>query len=170
VCGVSDYRTLLLLRHAKSAYPEGVADHDRPLAERGIREAGLAGKWLRSNAPDIDLVLCSTAARARETLTRTKIEAPVEYRDRLYEAAPGEVIEEINSVNDSVSTLLVVGHEPTTSQVVLDLAGADGTDAELAEQISEKFPTSAVAVLRAAAPWSQLTLGSAALVGFHVPR
>src|SRR6201993_5368928 len=40
-------RTLLLMRHAKSGYPAGVVDRERPLAPRGIREAGLAGKWLR---------------------------------------------------------------------------------------------------------------------------
>jgi phosphohistidine phosphatase len=163
-------RTLLVLRHAKSAYPEGAADHDRPLAERGVREACLAGKWLRSSFPDIDLVLCSTAARARETLARTKIKAPVQYRDRLYGAAPGEVVEEINGVGDGVRTLLVVGHEPTMGEVVLGLSGANGTNPELAEQVSEKFPTSAIAVLRVNEPWRQLELGGAALIDFHVPR
>src|ERR1700712_4658208 len=75
---VSDhYRTLLLLRHAKSDYPPGVADHERPLAPRGIREAALAGDWLRAHAPAVDAVLCSTATRTRETLARTRIEAPV---------------------------------------------------------------------------------------------
>ncbi|AGL26759.1 hypothetical protein J113_08915 [Mycobacterium tuberculosis CAS/NITR204] len=57
------YRNLVLMRHAKSAYPDGIADHDRPLAPRGIREAGLAGGWLRANLPAVDAVLCSTAAR-----------------------------------------------------------------------------------------------------------
>ena len=64
-------RTLLLLRHAKSDYPAGVGDHDRPLAARGIREAGLAGDWLRAAAPPVDAVLCSTATRTRQTLERT---------------------------------------------------------------------------------------------------
>ncbi len=73
-------RTLVLLRHAKSDYPGGVADHDRPLAPRGIREAGLAGDWLRAELPAIDAVLCSTATRTRQTLERTGIEAPVQLR------------------------------------------------------------------------------------------
>ena len=91
---VSDHdRTLVLLRHAKSAYPDGVADHDRPLAPRGQREAGLAGDWLRSQSAAIDLVLCSTATRTRETLARTGIDAPVRYVDRLYDATVGIVIE-----------------------------------------------------------------------------
>src|SRR5438067_2354566 len=55
---VSDHdRTLVLLRHAKSAYPAGVADHDRPLAPRGKRQAGLAGDWLRAHLPTVDAVL-----------------------------------------------------------------------------------------------------------------
>jgi phosphohistidine phosphatase len=168
---VSDsYRTLLLLRHAKSAYPDGVVDHDRPLAERGIREAGLAGDWLRAHAPRVDAVLCSTATRTRETLQRTRIEAPVTFADRLYDATPGTVIDEINRVAGDVETLLVIGHEPVMSQLALGLATAEGSNRAAAEGISAKFPTSAIAVLRTAEPWDQLTLQGAALVTFHVPR
>ncbi|WP_207569072.1 SixA phosphatase family protein [Mycobacterium decipiens] len=161
---------LVLMRHAKSAYPNGVADHERPLAPRGIRESGLAGDWLRANLPTIDGVLCSTATRARQTLAGTGIDAPVRYAERLYDAAPGTVIEEINRVGDDVKALLVVGHEPTTSAVALILAGASGTDAAAVERISEKFPTSGIAVLRVAGSWKDVEPGGAALVGFHVPR
>jgi phosphohistidine phosphatase len=168
------YRTLLLLRHAKSDYPAGVADHDRPLAPRGVREAGLAGNWLRAHAPAVDAVLCSTATRTRETLARTRIAAPVNYVDRLYDATPTVVIEEINGVESrfgpDVATLLVIGHEPAMSSVALSLATADGSNATAAEHISTKFPTSAIAVLRTGEAWDQLTLRGGALVSFHVPR
>jgi phosphohistidine phosphatase len=164
------YRTLLLLRHAKSDYPQGVADHERPLAPRGEREAGLAGDWLRAHAPAVDAVLCSTATRTRQTLARTRIDAPVNFVDRLYDATPGAVIEEINRVEPDVETLLVIGHEPAMSSVALGLATADGSNTTAAERISTKFPTSAIAVLRTGEPWDQLTLSGAALVGFHVPR
>ena len=168
------YRTLLLLRHAKSGYPPGVADHERPLAPRGIREAGLAGDWLRAHKPPVDAVLCSTATRTRETLARTRIDAPVDYVDRLYDATPGEVIDVINGVgsrfNSDVRTLLVIGHEPAMSSVALGLATADGSNSPAAERISTKFPTSAIAVLRTGEPWDQLALQSAALITFHVPR
>jgi phosphohistidine phosphatase len=164
------YRTLLLLRHAKSDYPQGVADHERPLAPRGEREAGLAGDWLRAHAPAVDAVLCSTATRTRQTLARTLIDAPVNFVDRLYDATPGAVIEEINRVEPDVETLLVIGHEPAMSSVALGLATADGSNTTAAERISTKFPTSAIAVLRTGEPWDQLTLSGAALVGFHVPR
>jgi phosphohistidine phosphatase len=166
----NDFRTLLLMRHAKSDYPSGVADHQRPLAARGQREAGLAGGWLRAHAPAVDAVLCSTATRTRETLVRTGIDAPVTYSDRLYDATPGTVIGEINTVNPGVQTLLVIGHEPAMSSVALGLATAEGSNTSAAEHISTKFPTSAIAVLRTAEPWEALTLSSAALVTFHVPR
>jgi phosphohistidine phosphatase len=168
------FRTLLLLRHAKSDYPAGVGDHERPLAERGIREAALAGDWLRANAPAVDAVLCSTATRTRQTLDRTGIDAPVYFADRLYDATPGMVIDEINATAarfaGEVSTLLVIGHEPAMSQLALGLAGGQDSDAVAAEAISAKYPTSAIAQLRTAQPWNELALGGAALVTFHVPR
>jgi phosphohistidine phosphatase len=164
------HRSLVLLRHAKSAYPNGVPDHDRPLAERGVREAALAGDWLRANLPAIDAVLCSTATRARETLKHSGIDAPVRYVERLYGATAGTVIDEINQVPDDVSTLLVVGHEPTTSEVAIILAGADGTDTAALERISAKYPTSSIAVICIDGGWGQVEPGSGGLVDFHVPR
>ncbi len=165
-------RTLVLLRHAKSAYPDGVADHERPLAPRGEREAGLAGDWLRTHLPAIDAVLCSTATRTRETLVRTGIDAPVRYVERLYDATAGTVIDEINGVSGDASVLLVIGHEPTMTEVALGLANPDtaNADADAAERISTKFPTSAIAVLRLNGSWTDLELGSAQLADFHVPR
>jgi len=157
------------MRHAKSGYPEGVADHDRPLVARGIREAGLAGDWLRANAPGVDEVLCSTATRARQTLERTAVEAPVRYSERLYGATPAIMIDEIGQTADAVATLLVVGHEPTMSGVALTLAGG-GSDNAVVQRISTKFPTSAVAVLTVPCPWKALKPCGAALVGFEVPR
>ncbi|HUL98740.1 MAG TPA: histidine phosphatase family protein [Mycobacterium sp.] len=163
-------RTLLLMRHAKSDYPSGVIDHDRPLAQRGVREAGIAGDWLRSHQPPIEAVLCSTATRTRETLSRTGLDVPVTFAERLYDAVPGTVIDEINRVDDDVATLLVVGHEPTISSVALGLASPSRSSHSAAERISTKFPTSAIAVLRFDALWRDLTRGSAVLVAFHVPR
>ncbi len=162
-------RKLVLMRHAKSGYPDGVADHDRPLAPRGEREAVLAGDWIRANAPVIDAVLCSSAVRTRQTLACTGIEAPTTYLDALYGATPGTMIGQINGVDDRITTLLVVGHEPTVSHVALGLAAPD-SDRHAAERIAEKFPTSAIAVLHVPGPWAELELGGAELVSFHVPR
>ncbi len=162
-------RTLVLMRHAKSDYPDGVADHERPLADRGLREAALAGDWLRDNLPPIGAVLCSSATRTRQTLARTGIDAPVSYLDELYGAGPGTMIAEINRVGDDVGVLMVVGHEPTVSQVALGLAGP-GSDPEPAELIRMKFPTSGIAVLRVSGHWTDLEPEGARLKSFHVPR
>lgn len=162
-------RTLLLLRHAKSDYPSGVGDHERPLAARGIREAALAGDWLRSAAPSVDAVLCSTATRTRQTLERTGVQAPVSFVDRIYEATPGIVLDEINGVDDAVETLLVIGHEPVMSALALGLAG-DDSNADAVEAIQAKYPTSALTLLRVSTPWRDLQLGGAQLAEFHVPR
>ena len=162
--------TLVLMRHAKSDYPSGVADHDRPLAPRGRREAALGGDWLRANLPPFDKVLCSTATRARETLACAKIDAPVDYVAVLYGATPGTVIDEVNKLDDDVSTVLVVGHEPTISSVALILADNDETNIDAAESISVKYPTSGIAVLHVPGRWADLQAGGAALVDFHVPR
>ena len=162
-------RTLILLRHAKSAYPDGVADHDRPLAPRGVREAALAGDWIREQLPAVDAVLCSTATRTRQTLARTGITAPVTYAERLYDATPGIVISVINEVSADIQTLLVIGHEPVMSSLALGLASRD-SDREATDRIATKFPTSAIAVLQTALDWKQLELHSATLTTFHVPR
>ena len=158
------------MRHAKSDYPNGVSDHERPLAPRGMREAGLAGEWLRGNVPPIEHVLCSAATRTRQTLDLTGVSAPVSYSDRLYGATPGTMLDEINRVAEDVTTLLVVGHEPTVSQVSLGLAGPEASDPDAAAQISMKFPTSGIAVLWVPVSWSALELSGAGLVSFHVPR
>lgn len=163
-------RTLVLMRHAKSDYPDGVADHDRPLASRGIREAGLAGDWLRGSLPAIDAVLCSTAVRTRQTLDRTGIDAPVNYLERLYGATTAAMVDEINQVHAAVRTLLVVGHEPTMSQVSLNLAAHSASDPEAVGDLQRKFPTSGIAVLRVPGDWSVLSTDGAELVTFHVPR
>ena len=163
-------RTLVLMRHAKSDYPDGVGDHDRPLASRGIREAALAGDWLRQNLAAIDAVLCSSAVRTRQTLARTGIAAPVSYSDALYGASPGTMIGEINLVADDVATLLVVSHEPTVSEVALGLAAQPGSDQKALEAIAVKFPTSGIAVLGVSGSWAGLELGRAELRSFHVPR
>lgn len=163
-------RTLVLMRHAKSDYPDGVSDHRRPLAPRGEREAALAGVWIRDTVGAVDAVLCSSATRTRQTLERSGISAPPTFSDRLYEASPGIVIEEINRVSDDVATLLVVGHEPVMSSLALSLADEATGNGAAAQKISQKYPTSAIAVLRIGAPWSELGLGSAELVDFHIPR
>ncbi|MFC9896611.1 SixA phosphatase family protein [Nocardia sp. NPDC127579] len=175
-------RTLILMRHGKSDYPEGVADHERPLATRGLREAGLAGQWLRETQPPIDAVRCSTSLRTRETLAATGVGAPVVFERGIYEASPGTLIElvqlglptpsasppAIPERDDEVSTLLVIGHAPGMPWTAWELAA--NRDSAQAIELSRKFPTSALAVLEFDRPWAEVEPGTGELTRFHVPR
>ena len=159
-------RTLLLLRHAKSDYPSGVPDHERPLAPRGIREAPLAGDWIRANAPAVDAVLCSTATRTRQTLACTGIDAPVRVRRRLYDAMPGTVIDVVNGVNSlSPPTSRHCWWSATSPRCRSWPSACDNEGNEAAAQhITMKFPTSAVAMLGRPRPWdARCTMRGAAL-------
>ncbi|MBU3061360.1 histidine phosphatase family protein [Nocardia sp. NEAU-G5] len=161
-------RTLILMRHGKSDYPERVIDHERPLAPRGRREAGLAGEWLRATQPPIDAVRCSTSVRTRQTLAATGITAPVEFESSIYDATPDALLELIQLTDDEVGTLLLIGHAPGMPQTAWELA-ADRTGTA-ATELSRKFPTSALAVLTFDLPWARVDTGTGELVTFHVPR
>jgi phosphohistidine phosphatase len=165
----ADGRRLILLRHAKSSYPGGVTDRDRPLASRGRREAALAGRWLMSSQPPIGAVLCSPAARARETLERSGISAEATVIPALYGAGPDEIIELIGDVPDEVRTLLVVAHAPGLPATAAMLAGP-GSNEDAVAELQRGFPTSAIAVLEVPGPWPSAQYGSCALLTVHVPR
>lgn len=160
--------TLVLMRHGKSGYPEGTPDHDRPLAERGLREAGFAGKWITETVGTVDAVICSTATRTRETLDATGINSEVTFSSSIYGGSPDEIIEEISLVDDSVDTLLLVGHAPGIPFTVLELTN-DPNSADAIE-IGRKFPTSAIAVLTIEGSWSAIGPSTASLTHFHIPR
>ncbi|MFE3192050.1 SixA phosphatase family protein [Nocardia sp. NPDC059240] len=161
-------RTLILMRHGKSGYPDGVADHERPLAPRGQREAALAGDWLRATQPAIDAVLCSSSTRTRETLAATGITAPVSYEKAIYDASPHALIELVQLTDAAVETLLLIGHSPGMPWTAWELAA--NRDSGAAEELSVKFPTSALAVIEFDRPWAAADPGTGELVRFHVPR
>ena len=117
-------RRLIVLRHAKSDWSGGGADHDRPLAVRGRREAELAGRWLRANAADIDLVVCSSATRARQTWKRVARELdtdpPLRVEDRVYAATERQLVAVVKKLPDSANTVLLVGHNPGLEELVAE--------------------------------------------------
>jgi len=158
-------RTLVLMRHGKSDYPPGVDDHQRPLNNRGRREAALAGQWLRRDGIAVDVVLCSTANRTRQTLQRTGVEAPAQFLDELYDADADQVCEAVRlHVPADAATVLVVAHFPGMPETALALDPSGRI---------ERFPTSAYAVLEIAAPWDRLGMSpddSNRLVAMQVPR
>ncbi|MEU1460843.1 histidine phosphatase family protein [Streptomyces sp. NPDC005727] len=171
--GAGPLRRLVVLRHAKSAWPEGVADHRRPLAPRGLRDAPAAGRALAEADCLPDLALCSTALRARRTWELASAQwgtpPPVRHDPRLYGAAVPDLLEAVRETPREVETLLLVGHNPGLEELVLALAG-DGLDDTL-ERVRAKFPTSAIAVLAwRGTGWPALAPGAALLTSYTVPR
>ncbi|MEU6672069.1 histidine phosphatase family protein [Streptomyces sp. NPDC046727] len=171
--GEGPLRRLVVLRHAKSAWPDGVEDHRRPLAPRGMRDAPAAGRALAAAGSLPDLALCSTAVRARRTWELVSAEwatpPPVRYDGRLYAADVPDLLEVVHEVPADVRTLLLIGHNPGLEELVRALA-ADGLDDTL-DRLREKFPTSAIAVLTwHGTEWEALAPGAALLTSFTVPR
>ena len=171
----SSTRQLILLRHAKSAWPEDVPDHDRPLASRGRRDAPAAGDWLRKAGYVPDRVLCSTARRTRETwqLAEEKLGAHPEafFEDRVYGASGAELLDLVRQTPADVRTLLIVGHDPAMRGVTLELASEQPGDAEAEAlgRVRAKYPTAAIAVLSFSDDWAELDPGQAHLAEFVVP-
>jgi phosphohistidine phosphatase len=162
-------RTLVLLRHAKSAWPAGVPDHDRPLNPRGRRDAAAVGRWLRETHRVPDLVLCSTARRTRETwqLAERELGAqpPVRFEPEVYEAPPARLLDLVRGLPPEAGTVVVVGHDPGVPGLARALA-----DRGDPAQIPDKFPTAALAVVELTGSWSRLGPGPARLVAFVSPR
>ncbi|MFD0313556.1 SixA phosphatase family protein [Streptomyces flavalbus] len=171
--GAGPRRRLVVLRHAKSAWPDGVPDHERPLAPRGRRDAPAAGRALAAADCLPDLALCSTAVRARQTwdlaAAQWATHARVRHDPRLYAADVPTLLTAVHEAPPDVGTLLLVGHNPGLEDLVLALAG-DGADDTLA-RLRTKFPTSALAVLTwYGTTWRALLPGTALLTRFEVPR
>jgi phosphohistidine phosphatase len=165
-------RRLILLRHAKSAWPDGVDDPDRPLADRGIADATAAGEVLAGvGAPDV--VLCSPALRTRQTWALVSQALtdppPARFEPVIYGADVEELLELIRSVPADTDTVLLIGHEPTMSSTA-ELLASPGSQQEDLARLRAKYPTSAMAIFAVATNWSGVRPGSAALERFLIPR
>jgi phosphohistidine phosphatase len=155
--------TLVVLRHAKSAWPAGVADADRPLAERGERDAPAVGRWLREHVPGIDLTVCSPAVRTRQTwrLVAGELDGIPAFRldKRIYDADVAELLSVLRELPDTARAVVLVGHNPGLSDLVHVLTG------DLVE-----LKTSSVAVLHGPDRWADVDQGTARLARFETPR
>jgi phosphohistidine phosphatase len=153
--------TLHLLRHAKSSWDDpSLADHDRPLAGRGRRDGKRIAEHMRRSGIEPELVLCSTAARTRETLALVEpaLGSPtVELEDDLYGASSDELLARVRRLPAGVESALVIGHNPGLHELALALApGAP----------FGKFPTGALASFAFAEGWD----GPATLAAYVVPK
>lgn len=164
-------RLLVIVRHAKSAWPPGVADHRRPLNDRGHRDAPAAGRWLAETLTDgVDLILHSPALRATDTAVMLAAEldpAPaLRVERRLYpdgagtvEDGPQVVLAIARDLPADVRTAVLVGHNPELEFAVRMLSGADIT-----------MRTSTAAVLVVSGEWADLAPGAATLTVTATPR
>ena len=163
-------RRLILLRHAKSDWPD-VADHDRPLAKRGRRDAPVAGRWLGQSGFTPDGVVCSTALRARQTwelasaglrATVPGADPAVRYEPRVYEATVLGLLMLVREFPAQWRTALLVGHNPGLAELTVGLAAASADP-------PAAFPTAAVAVLALPGSWAEIAPGECGLLAFAIP-
>ena len=167
-------KTLALLRHAKSDWSDpGLGDFDRPLAPRGIEAARRMGQATQARGLAPDLVLCSQAARARQTwdlvAPEMKGAPPVQIRRSLYLAAPGALLDAVRGV-EAAAVVLLIGHNPGLELLAAALSGP-GSDPGALEALSEKYPTAALAILNFdVARWSDAGPGKGRLTDFLQPR
>ena len=142
-------RRLMLLRHAKSDWPEGVADLERPLARRGRIEAPAIGGFMAREALRPDLALVSPATRTRETWTLVSTALPESVRHKidaeLYMTTAEALIERVRATDAGVRTLLVLGHNPGLEDLARMLAGKGDETAR--KRLMTSFPTSALAII-----------------------
>jgi phosphohistidine phosphatase len=121
-------KTLLLLRHAKSDWDDtSLPDFDRPLADRGKRDAPRIGEALAARGAIPDRIFSSPATRARQTIEAVvksaKLSTNPEFDESIYGATAGNLISFIKSLPDSSSCVLLVGHNPSFEEVASRLSG-----------------------------------------------
>jgi phosphohistidine phosphatase len=164
-------RRLLLIRHAKAA--DGAIDIERPLAERGIRDAGAIGTWLVQADLRPDRVLVSPARRARQTWKRAsaalKSSPEPTVEPRIYDNNPESLLAAIRDVPKKVETLALVGHNPSITELA-DLLDDGDPDPDARHELDAGFKTSGVAVFHVDGPFASIEPGHARLSGFAVPR
>lgn len=156
-------KTLLIFRHAQAGHSENTVDHERPLTEKGVRDAQRMGRCLRGIPPD--QVFCSTALRARHTaeealaVARSKVN--LQTLGELYDSDLPQHIDVVQRGGMAVERLLVVGHNPTLETLAARLVRRPVT-----------MKTGALAIIAAPIPtWGRLSEHvECELVGLFYPE
>lgn len=151
-------KTLHLLRHAKSDWSDGsLADHERPLNKRGKRARRAVAEHV--DGWPVDLVVCSTARRARQTAKPVvaALGCPVEYDDALYAATVDGLLAVVRGLPDAASAVMLVGHNPSMEELGALLCGD-----------SRVYPTAAVGTVELAVDhWHDVAPGGGRLLAFY---
>ena len=149
---------LHLLRHTKSSWDDDADDHERPLNRRGREAARLIGESLPKAAGALDLVLCSSALRTRETaeLALAGFDRPprVLYEDALYLASASDLLERLRLVDERYDNVMVIGHNPGLHELAVALA-APGS-AGFSTLANGKFPTGVRVRFVIATSWAEI--------------
>ena len=135
-------RTLYLLRHAKSSWKDSSqSDFERPLANRGRKACEIAARIIQDRGLEFDLVLCSTAIRARETIDLVskyaKLRSELRFDERIYEATMSELLEIISQLENDRKEVLLVGHNPGFEELLYLFSG-----------VEQGFPTASLAKIK----------------------
>jgi phosphohistidine phosphatase len=159
---------LLLLRHAKSSWDDAkLADRDRPLSKRGRHAATAMRKAMIDLGLTPDLVLVSPSRRTQETLAALEPwdDTPlVEQVETLYLASAQQLLAVLRGVNETVRSVMLIGHNPGMQELAVALAGGSH------DRLRAGFPTAALAEFAVATQWQQLDTAGTRLVRFLTPR
>jgi phosphohistidine phosphatase len=166
-------RTLLVLRHAQTEdVRPGSKDSERRLTPDGERRALEVGDYLRAEGITVDTVLCSSAARARQTLELLKLGDQlnldrVEIADRFYNAGGDTLINAVRELPDDCHAALLIGHAPGAPGLVHEMTDPATSRPEAVSAIESRFPAAALAQLEFEGDWSEIDGGS--LVSVRMP-
>lgn len=157
---------LILMRHTKSDWgAPALADHDRPLNERGKRAAYALGNWMRARGYRPDLALCSTALRTRQTLTGLDLDTEARFERALYNANPTTILSKVKKVQGA-NCVLVVAHNPGIAWLAKSVLKAPPAHPRF-----DDYPTGATLVSDFRIPaWSGLSEGYGEAVDFTIPK
>jgi phosphohistidine phosphatase len=167
-------RRLILLRHAKSDWPD-VPDRDRPLAKRGRRDAPRMGRWLHEHGYQPDVVVVSAARRTRQTWDLVALELggspAVRFEPRAYAASALTLLNLVQELPGRYRTALLIAHNPGVSELASRLAAPPeiGRVTDDVPRPAISLPTAAVAILEFSGGWPSLTPGQARLTALTTP-
>ena len=156
---------LFLLRHAKSSWASNhLSDFDRPLNNRGRRNALDLGELFFEKKLKIDQVLCSPSARTKETFdiiqSISNFALDHKFIDSIYHSSVGNLIEILSQINLENASVMIVGHNPSM-HLMTEL---------LANQTIDKFPTCTLAQIKIVDSWDKLRKHQNKLINFRKPK
>jgi len=156
-------RRITLLRHADAVADERGDDHARVLSAQGQASAQALGRWMQENHLPAGLVLCSTATRTRQTLDALGMNLPTLLLAPLYLASAGEMLAQLQQMDDTVAHIMLVGHNPGIHGLAALLAKDYVRDAD-ADALAQGFPTAGLVSMGVPlAQWRMLQPHSATL-------